>query len=271
VRIVGGVLRAAVRVSIAAWSTACVPDTVCSEGTYLDGHECRASLSPRCGPGTRLENGACVPDEGGGAVCGPGTHLDGSTCVADLGVAGNAARLFDVSLTAPAAFVNLANGPLRESFRTGENLLFLGVYEPRSGAIRIFGGGGVRNDGWYALDRDQSFDGAVVYSGDRFTSEPVVLNLEAFGASDPIRLVGTVISDGVITRHDGVPLVERGKLAGVLTPDAADAVYIESANQTLLELTRAVRVAPDVDHDGDGVAESWTMALQFSTVPIWLF
>jgi len=255
----------------AAWSTGCA-EVVCSDGTHLEGSECKASLSPQCGAGTRLENGACVPDTGGGAVCGEGTHLQDGTCVADVGFSGNAARFYEVSLTAPAAFVNLANGPLAESFRTGENLLLIGAYAPTDSDLRIFGGGGSRNpDGWYALDRREAYDSADTMAGEEFTSAPFTLSLSAFGAPTPIILVDTVITHGTIASPEGVDLVQSGQLAGAMTPEAADAVYIETANQTLLVLTQGLHIAPDVDHDGDGTPESWTVSLTFSTVPVWLF
>jgi hypothetical protein len=75
----------------------------------------------------------------------------------------------------------------------------------------------------------------------------------------------------LITRADGAARVDQARLAGVLTPEADDAVYIELANQTLLQLTQSLQVPPDADTDGDGTAESWTWALLFSTSPVWLF
>jgi hypothetical protein len=256
----------------AAALSGCTDDVVCADGTHLENNECKASLSPQCGDGTVLQNGACVPDNGGGAVCGLGTHIEDGTCVADVGFSGNAARFYDVSLRTPAAFVNLAQGPLAEAFRTGENLLFVGAYAPVEGEVRVFGGGGTRNtNGWFALDRGTSFDAAVTFDGDEFTSDRFTIPFNAFGSSTPIVLVNTIISHGKVSSPEGVELVDSGHLAGVMTPEAADAVYIETANQTLLVLTQGLHIAPDVDNDGDGVAESWLVSLDFATTPVWLF
>jgi len=256
---------------VAGAAAGCTEPLVCSEGTHLEGNECRASLSPACGPGTRLETGLCVPDQGGGATCGTGTHLEANICIADVALGGNAARFYEVALTAPAIYVNLANAQLGESFRSGENLLFVGVYEPNQADLRVFGGNGTRSGATYLLDRTRSYDSPIAFVGEKFSTQPFTLALYAFGASQPIMLVDTVMSDATTTSVDGVTMVQAGKVSGVLTPQAADAVYIEQANQTLLQLNRSLRVTPDVDHDGDRTPESWTMALQFTTVPVWLF
>jgi len=253
-------------------ASGCSDELTCSDGTYLDGSECKSSLPDQCGPGTRPQAGQCVPDQGGGAVCGPGTHLENGTCTADIALSGNAARFYEVSLTAPAAFVSIANGPLQESFRTGETLMFIATYTPRQGEQRVFGGAGsASGSGYYNLDRATSFDTGTLVAGSGFTTDPFTFQLRAFGAAEPIELVGTVISNGTMIAPDGVTLVETGRLAGVLTPAAAQRVYIETANSSLHQLILDLEIPPDVDFDGNGVKESWTMALTFETIPVWLF
>jgi hypothetical protein len=48
-------------------------------------------------------------------------------------------------------------------------------------------------------------------------------------------------------------------------------VFIQEANLDFLSLLQAVEAAPDVDRDGNGSKESWTFALSFATIPVWLF
>ena len=250
----------------------CVESTPCGDGTVAQEGECRATLSPECGPGTRLENATCVPDTGGGAVCGAGTHSDNGTCVPDIARSGNASRLFDVNLTAPADIVGIANGPFHESFLSGENLLFVGAYVPSEAGLRLYGGGGtLQDDGSFTLDRHTSFDtNAQIVSG-MVATAPFTFQMQAFGAAQPIVLVNTVISGGVLDAPEGVDLLESGRLSGVLTPENAHAVYIESANLDMFDLLVSIDAAPDVDLDSDGTKESWTMSITFSTVPVWLF
>jgi hypothetical protein len=250
----------------------CGDSTVCGDGTHLDGTMCVASLPTQCGPGTQPQGGQCIPTDGGGAACGPGTHLEGGTCTADVVLSGNAARFRDVELTAPAEFVNIANAQLHEAFLTGETLVFVGAYRPRQDQLSVFGGGGqLHAGGWYDLDRTSSFDASVTTSAGTFTSQPFTFVMHAFGAVQSIELVDTVISEGTLVSPDGVELVQSGVLSGVLTPTAADRVYIESANQSLYDLMTALQITPDVDQDGNGSKESWTMALRFATEPVWLF
>jgi hypothetical protein len=138
--------------------------------------------------------------------------------------------------------------------------------------MRIFGGGGARNEGgWYALDRTRAYDAPATFAGGKFSTAPFTLDLSFIGAAEPVTLVEASIREGVVVDEDGIALVESGRLAGVLTPEAAERVYVESANLSLRELLLALEVPPDVDHDDSGSAESWTMALRFSTVPVWLF
>jgi hypothetical protein len=251
---------------------ACDDGTPCGEGTVAQNGECTATLSPSCGPGTRLENAACVPDNGGGAVCGAGTHSENGTCVPDIALSGNASRFFDVNLTAPADIVGIANGPFHESFLSGENLLFVGAYLPMQGQLRLFGGGGtLQADGSFSLDRTRSFDASATLAGGVISTAPFTFQMQAFGAQMPIILLDTVISNGVIGAPEGVSLLESGKLSGVLTPENAKNVYIESANLDMFDLLNSIDALPDVDHDGDGTKESWNMAITFSTVPVWLF
>ena len=74
--------------SIASLVAGCGDSLECGEGTHGDGTQCVGSLSPSCGPGTKLVSGKCVPDEGGGAECGAGTHSEGGTCVPNISVSG---------------------------------------------------------------------------------------------------------------------------------------------------------------------------------------
>jgi hypothetical protein len=257
----------------AAWlAVGCSEELPCGEGTHAEGSECVASLSPECGPGTRLEGAACVPDQVGGAVCGPGTHSEAGTCVPDIELEGNAARLYDVNLTAPADIVGIANGPFHESFMSGENLLFIAAYQPSASVLRLFGGGGaLRDDGTYTLDRASSFDAGATFAGNVLASEKFTFTMSAFGAAEPIVLLETTVSNGTMESPEGVSLVQSGKLAGVLTPEHAMEVYIEAANLNMFDLLNSIEAKPDVDHDGDGTKESWTMAITFATVPVWLF
>lgn len=60
--------------------TGCVEPVTCGPGTALD--EASGECVPDedlCAPGTKLEDGVCVPD----LDCGEGTHLEGSACVPD--------------------------------------------------------------------------------------------------------------------------------------------------------------------------------------------
>jgi hypothetical protein len=249
----------------------CGEELVCGEGTHAEGDSCQASLSPQCGPGTRLENGSCVPDEGGGATCGDGTHLEGETCVPDIDRDGNASRFFDVNLTSPPSIVEIANAPLRQSFMTGENLVFVGAYQPGNG-LRVFGGVGTRaEDGSYLLDRSSAFDTPCTLDAQELTTAPFIFSMLAFGADEPMVLLDAEITNGAMVSPEGIQLVASGTLTGVLTPENAGAVYIETAGTDLRTLLDGASAAPDVDRDGNGSKESWRFALTFTTVPVWLF
>jgi hypothetical protein len=244
----------------------------CGDGTHGEGSACIASLSPECGPGTKLADGKCVPDSGGGAECGPGTHSENGTCVPNINVAGNAARFYEADLTDPAAFIPIANGPFHDSFVTGENLVFIGTYTPTDTGLRLYGGGGTLNtDGSYSLDRSKSYDTTANVAAGSMTSAPFVFKVTMFGSPNPIVLVDTVISNGVMEVSGGITQVRSGKLSGVLTPEHAADVYIQDANLNLFDLINSLSIDPDVDGDHDGVKESWVMGFTFSTVPVWLF
>jgi len=250
----------------------CGEELICGTGTHAEGDQCVASLSPQCGAGTRLENGSCVPDSGGGAECGVGTHSEGGTCVPDIDLKGNAARFYDVNLTAPADFIPIANAPFHESFITGENLVFIGTYAPNPSQLRLYGGGGLLNEnGSYTLDRAKAYDTAASIATGSLISAPFTFQMKAFGAPQPIVLVDTVISNGTMDSPEGVTLVQSGSLSGVLTPENAMAVYIEDANLSLYDLINTLEIPPDVDHDHNGSKESWTMAISFATIQVWLF
>jgi hypothetical protein len=262
--------------ALAAWisclGSACDRGSHCGEGTYLEDDECRAGIEPYCGDGTVLHDGACVPQAGAGGQCGEGTHLEEGACVADVSGPGNAARLYDVHLTEPAEFVALADPSLHSAFLSGTNLVFLGVYAPTTDALRVFGGGGTRRmAGTFALDRATAFDAPASETGGRLETEGFVFQLSGFGATTPVRLVDAAVTDAVTSAGAGVIRVASGRLSGVLTPAAADAVFIEQANASLLELLHSIDVPPSEDEDGDGSKESWRMTLEFTTVPVWLF
>jgi hypothetical protein len=264
--------RLLVLVPLVAAGSACDDVTPCGAGTVAMNGECVATLSPACGPGTRLENAACVPDTGGGAVCGAGTHSENGTCVPDIALSGNASRFFDVNLTEPADIVGIANGPFHESFLSGQNLLFVGAYLPKQGELRLYGGGGApQADGSFSLDRTTSFDASATLAGGVITTAPFRFQMNAFGAAMPIILLDTTISNAAIAAPEGVSLIASGKLSGVLTPENAKNVYIESANLDMFELLNSIDARPDVDQDGNGTKESWTMSITFSTTPVWLF
>jgi hypothetical protein len=245
----------------------------CGPGTHIDGESCVASLSPECGPGTKLEAGRCVPDSGGGAECGTGTHSEAGTCVPDIALTGNAARWIDVNLTNPAEFIPLANGPFHDAFASGENLIFVGTYAPSTGsAMRLYGGGGTLNpDGSYALDHTHAFDATASGPSGQMVSAPFTFAFKAFGAPQYIVLVDTVITNGTMDNPEGINLVRSGKLTGVLTPENAQAVFIQDANVNLLELMVSIDIQPDVDRDHDGTKESFTMGVTFATIPAWVF
>jgi hypothetical protein len=251
---------------------ACTSDPPCGEGTHAEAQSCVANLTPTCGTGTSLENGVCVPDQGGGAVCGQGTHAEGGECVPDLDKRGNAARLADVHLIAPAAIVGLADGPLNQSFATGESLVVLGVYAPGQAALRLFGGGATRGeDGSYRLEATGSFDAPAQLAGELFSTSPFRFAVRVFGADAPLVLLDTRVLDGELVTIDDVPQMRSGRIAGVLTEANAAAVYIESANLDLARVLEAVEAAPDVDADGDGDLDAWTFAISFVSEPVWLF
>jgi hypothetical protein len=262
----------AVVVSAATVLGACSDAPRCGDGTYLESDECKAGIDPICGPGTTLENGACVPGLGGGGECGQGTHLEEGVCVADVSVPGNASRFYDVHLVDPPEFVDLADPSLHSSFMSGANLAFVGVYEPTASVLHLFGGGGKReDDGSFSLDRSTSFEAQATASAAGLETVPFAFQLNGLGSAMPVRLVDTRVTEAQIDRSSGVALVASGRLSGVLTREAANAVFIDQANTTLLGLLESIGIAPTDDHDGDGIKESWRMTLQFSTTPVWLF
>jgi hypothetical protein len=217
-------------------------------------------------------SGPCEVALDGGSECVTGMHCAGGACVADVGVSANASRFYDVDITAPAEFIPLAGAAFHDAFVSGDSLVFVGTDRSDPGELRLFGGIGTLNaDGSYTLDDATSFVAAAHGSSGSVTSEPFTFQMKAFGAQQPIVLVDTVITDGAIDAPEGITLLESGKLAGVLTPDNARAVYIQDANLDLFDLINSLEIAPDVDHDSDGTRESWTWSLTFSTVPVWLF
>jgi hypothetical protein len=245
-------------------------DTECADGTYRDAHRCVASVPVACGAGTELRAGECI-SVAGGAQCGAGTHAEGGACVPDLAATANGARFFDVSIDAPTQLAALANFFVSESFRAGNGLLFVAKLEAVPERIRIFGGGGVRNDdGSYALDAADAYDASATRAGDLIATDPFGLRFPAFG-EDPLVLEAAVLSGLAVAVTDGVELVVAGEFSGVITPANAEALYIDVANQTLLDVLDNIGETPDVDHDGDGKAESWRLAGTFTTEPIWLF
>jgi hypothetical protein len=265
----GGLVLA---LGLAALLDACSEAPRCGAGTYLESDECKAGVAPICGPGTVLENGACVPEQGEGGECGPGTHLDEGVCVGDVSVQGNASRLYDVHLVDPPEFVDLADPSLHGSFMSGANLVFVGVYQPTLQVLHLFGGGGERaDDGTFTLDRTTAFEAPATASASGFETGPFSFQLSGLGSSRPVQLVDTRLTEVQIDRSSGAALVESGRLSGVLTREAASAVFIDQANETLLALLDSIGIPPTDDRDGDGVKESWRMTLQFSTTPVWLF
>ncbi len=258
--------------SVLLFAPGCSQAMVCGDGTHGESDQCLASLSPECGPGTKLVEGACVPDSGGGAVCGQGTHTLNGTCVPDVDLSGNASRFYTADLTDPEEFIPIANGPFHDSFVTGENLVFIGTYTPSLSILRLYGGGGKLNaDGTYTLDHAKSYDTPAEVINGVMQSSPFTFQLKAFGSPEAIVLVDTVISQATMGAPQGITLVQSGKLSGVLTPENAQRVYIQDANQSLFELMGALEIPPDTDHDGNGVKESWVMGLTFTTKPVWVF
>jgi hypothetical protein len=102
-------------------------------------------------------------------------------------------------------------------------------------------------------------------------SAPFTFSFKAFGAPQFIVLVDTVITNGTMDNPEGINLVRSGKLTGVLTPENAQAVFIQDANSSLLELMQSIDIQPDVDRDHNGTKESFTMGVTFETVPAWVF
>jgi hypothetical protein len=260
-------------------ASGCSDSVECGEGTHGDGTQCVSSLSPACGPGTKLVSGECVPDSGGGAECGVGTHSENGTCVPNIDVSGNASRFYDVSLTDPAQFVPITGSSFHDSFVSGDNLLFVGSYAPATNGMRIFGGGGTLNaDGSYTLDHAHAYDTTAIGSGTQMSTAPFTFSMKAFGAPQYIVLVDTVITNVVTESPDGVPLVKSGHLSGTLTPENATNVYLQDANSNLYELILSLEIPPTVDYEDshgnpgpDGVKESYTFGVTFETVPVWLF
>jgi hypothetical protein len=251
-------------------ATAC-QQLECAEGTHEKSGACVASLSPRCGDGTELRAGACVPVGGGGAECGPGTHSEGGACVPDLQITANAARLIEVDILEPRILGQVATGPLNGALDSGDALVYVAVYEPFPAATRVWGGGGTRaSDGSYILDGDQAFDAKATRSGTQLSSEPFAMYFPALG-SDALRLERVAITNlhVEVLERGLIPLA--GTMTGVITPQNASKVFIELANATMDETLLALGVEPDVDYDGDGTLESWTLQYEFFSEPIWLF
>ena len=65
--------------------------------------------------------------------------------------------------------------------------------------------------------------------------------------------------------------VNAAKFNGIITPENADALFIDQAGQTLKALLESLGEVPDVDYDMNGTPESYTITATFATVPVWLF
>jgi hypothetical protein len=252
----------------AAPSAGCA-DVPCAEGTHEEAGTCVANLAPQCGPGTDLQGGFCVPSAGG-AVCGEGTHSEAGVCLANIVAAGNASRLISAEFSAPPTLAPLAGGILTDALSTGEELVLVGIYEPVADSIRVFGGGGERNtDGSYRLDLNESFDAPAARNEAVIDTEPVALYFPAFSGGS-LRLEDARFTNLTVAATEGVQIATAGELAGVVTPENADALFIDLIDVTFLELLQNLGEVPDVDLDGDGTNESWTLALSFAAEIAWL-
>lgn len=244
----------------------------CGPGTIRDGNECVALLAPTCGPGTCPTDGSCrpCPPVACQTSCGKGTHLEGCTCVPNFQPSGNAGRVKQLAFTEPASLGAGANDTLQGEFSTGSSLMFVGAYGPMDGFLRIFTGTGLSNaDDTFTLDGATSSDVQATETDGGFVTEPFDFRIFALSAT-PLLLEDAVLSDGVLATVDGLRIVMSARFEGVLTYEAAQAIFVDLANATLAELIIGFGAPLDVDTDGVDGPDAWRIAGAFETEPVWL-
>jgi hypothetical protein len=263
-------LAAAAAAALVGGALAACHGVDCPEGTHEEDAACVANLAPECGPGTDLQAGLCVPSAGG-AVCGTGTHAEAGVCIADIALAGNSGRLVRATFSAPPTLAPIASTTLTDALTAGDEIVMVSVYEPVPDAIRVFGGAGARNpNGTFQLEPATAFDAPATRAGGLITTAAGPIWFPAFSGG-ALLLEAARMADLTVTTIDGLTIATAGALAGVVTPENAEALYIDIIDTNFLDLLQSIGEKPDVDHDGDGTPESWTLALTFETDVAWLF
>jgi hypothetical protein len=239
----------------------------CDDSTVAQDGRCTAVLAPTCGEGTQLLAGQCASLTS--SQCGSGTYLEDGECKPDLDLMGNAGRYVLLTLTQPSILGDLLGASLQSGYAEGDLLMFIGFYDPLGTGPRLFGGPGLSVPPiLYDLDRAQAYSATATQSGDRVDGEPVDVVLPLTTDSSLI-LADTTISNAELETFDRVRIVIRGDFAGVIRPLYAEAVTVSGLS--LRDVLETSGVAPDEDHDGDGVDESWTLIGHFEAEPVWLF
>ncbi len=262
-----GILRVTLVVAgVALFGSGC-QSLDCEPGTIEVGGECIVETPISCGEGTFLTGGQCISF--GVTGCGRGAFLDGNTCVPVIGLSGNAGRLVELQITAPALLGDLFALDL-DGYSTGEILMFVGIHDPLRTTPRLYGGRGVlRPPLIYVLDRAEGFATTATILDRVLDSDPAAFELP-LTIDDSLELVAATVFNAAVVKPDNrVPIIERGEISGVITPDAADRLVVNGfALRTLFESTNT---EPDVDYDEDGTAESWRFTGSFEAEPVWVF
>jgi hypothetical protein len=184
--------------------------------------------------------------------------------------AGNSGRLNGGLMLAPPSLATLGSAALSEALRNGNALFFVAFHDPTGLAGRLHGGGADREGAVYRSAAERAFDAAAVATSSGLaTAAPFRVPFPAIGTSN-LLLEDVVLSEVVVAADGGLALPRSGRLAGVITPAHAEELYIDLAGQTLRSLLESLGEPADVDRDGDGTAESWSLVITFTTEPAWL-
>ena len=219
-----------------------------------------------CGAGTVLTGGQCISL--GVTGCGRGSFLSGNTCIPEINLAGNAARLVDLEITEPSVLQDVFAVDL-EGYASGEILMFVGIHDPLGVTPRLYGGSGALQPPLiYILDRTAGFATTVTILDQAMESDPAALELP-LTTNDSLALVAATVSNAELTTYDRMPIVARGEVVGIITPDVADRLTVNGF--TLRTLFSNTGTEASVDHDEDGTAESWRFSGSFEAEPVWVF
>jgi hypothetical protein len=189
----------------------------------------------------------------------------------DLAVRGNAGRVYALEVVKPAALGAVANGWMIDAYGARQNLLFMALHEPVSGALRVYGGSAQpATDASYALDRTRSFDAPLTRSELGTFSDPVAFGFPIFDP-EPVVLEPAQLFDVLVESVDGVAIPARGRFLGLLAPQHAVDVLVDPVGRNLSTYLSQSGVALDFDRDHDGEPDSWVVEGVFATEPAWLF